>query len=183
MRTNSYEHPDLPCCRWSTACSPDGQREAAQARAYHRARRPYQALSQGLCKRSHGKGVQQLRGWVARMRRGPGWIPGAYPPCTGRKRWIFHGFFRRCRIGRAPVAGLSQQSVTPNMIHDNPGSQYKLMRIALTGLSLTTCLPYGPPCPPLMLSSTVPLAIAVPLVRCEKALHQWVHEPNSAMEP
>jgi len=35
------------------------------------------------------------------------------------------------------VAGLSQQSVTPNLIHDDPGILYEPMRIALTGLSGT----------------------------------------------
>src|SRR6516165_4086218 len=34
-----------------------------------------------------------------------------------------------------PVAGLSHQSVTPNLIHDDPGILSEPMRIALTGLS------------------------------------------------
>jgi hypothetical protein len=36
-----------------------------------------------------------------------------------------------------PVAGLSQPAVTPNVIQDDPGSQYEPRRIALTGLPPT----------------------------------------------
>src|SRR5215467_5952011 len=48
--------------------------------------------------------------------------------------------------------------------------------------TVSACLPDRPPCPtrPLVLSSTVPLATAAPLVRGEKALHQWVTEPKIA---
>ena len=52
------------------------------------------------------------------------------------------GFCHRCRLGGAPVAGLSHQSVTPNLLHDDPGilsepiNWLRVLQLALTSYNI-----------------------------------------------
>ena len=125
-------------------------------------------------------------------RHAPAWqapVPRHSRSMAGARRKVVSEMEDLSKIFQRPRADLPPPASV--VLHPSAGARPTCLTVSggqHTGPSLPQSRQKTPVCrtdhraphAPLVLSSTIPLAPMAPLVRCEKALHQWVTEPKVA---